>query len=247
MRRIAIWTAKGGTGKTTAALNLGAALALAGSRILLVDLDAQASLTRGLGIEPADGILGVMRGDGDFDALVQATKIERLDVVPGGPEMARAEKALVGEPGAEKLLDLALDRLPRRRWDVVILDCPPGVSIVSVGALVAAGEHLAPIDPTPYSVAGLSDALELAEAVRKRLNPKLSVSRILLSRVPRTRAARLTGEGLRGKLGDRVLRSEIPERAAVVDAAALRQPVVTFDAESPAAVAFRELAEEIHR
>jgi chromosome partitioning protein len=247
MRRIAVWTAKGGTGKTTAALNLGAALALAGVRVLLVDLDAQATLTRGLGLEPADGILAAMRGEGVLGALVQATKIGGLDVIPGGPEMARAEKALVGEPGAEKLLALALERLPRRRWDVVLLDCPPGVSIVSVGALVAAGEHLAPIDPTPYSVAGLSDALELAEAVRKRLNPKLAPSRILLSRVPRTRAARLTSEGLREKLGDRVLRVEIPERAAVVDAAALHQPIVTFAPDSPAAAAFRELAEEIRR
>lgn len=247
MRRIAVWTAKGGTGKTTVAVNVGAALALAGERVLLVDLDAQASATRGLGLEPADGLLDAIRGERELLELVQPTKITGLDIIAGGPELARAERALVGEAGAERLLALALDRLPRRRWGVVVLDCPPGVSIVTVGALVASGEHLAVIDPSPYSVAGLSDALELADAVRKRLNTKLSPSRILLSRVPRTRAARLTSDGLRVKLGDRVLGAEIPERAGVVEAAAMRESIVTFDPESAPAAAFRELAKELRR
>ena len=237
---LALWTAKGGTGKTTVAANLAAVLAERG-RVLLVDLDAQASASRALGIAPADGLLDALRGEEPLAELVVAA-FEGLDVVPGGPGLARAERLLAAEAGAETLLRSALESV---NYSAVVLDCPPGVSTLSVGALVAATLHLAPISPDPLSVAGLTDALVLADAVRSRLNAKLSPSRVLLSRVPRTRAARLTGEGLRERLGSRVLTAEIPERAVVVESTARRVPVVHHAPESPVSLALRALALEV--
>ncbi len=245
MRRVALWTAKGGTGKTTVAINLAAALAERGRRVLLLDLDAQASATRALGETPANGLLDALRGTTSLESLVTKTQVSGVSCIRGGPELARAERALASEAGAEKLLALALEALPSRRWDALLCDCGPGVTVLSVSALAAMRLHIAPIDPSPFSVAGLADALELADAVRARLNPKLAPTRILVSRLPRTRAGRLTTEGLRERFGKRVYRAEIPERAVVVEAAGSRAPLVTYAPDAPVTEAFRALAKEV--
>ncbi len=238
---VAVWSSKGGLGKSVTAVNVAAVLAERG-RVLLVDLDAQSSASRALGVAPADGLLDALRGEVDLAELVVAAACEGLDVVPGGSGLARAERLLAAEAGAETLLRSALEGV---RYSAVVLDCGPGVSTLSVGALVAATLHLAPVPPDPLSVAGLADALALADAVRERLNAKLAPSRVLLSRVPRTRAARLTSEGLRERLGARVLAAEIPERAVVVESLARRIPVVHYAPESPPALAFRAVVEEV--
>jgi len=237
---VALWTAKGGTGKTTVATNLAALLGKRG-RVLLVDLDAQASASVAVGVAPANGLLEALRGEIPLADLVEPT-FDWLDVVPGGPELANAERVLAAEPGAETLLRSALEG---DEYSAVVLDCPPGLSTLSIGALAAATVHIAPIAPDPLSVAGLAQALSVADTVRSRLNSKLPPSRVLLSRVPRTRAARLTGEGLRERLGARVLAAEIPERAVVVESIALRVPVVHHAPRSPVALAFEALAEEV--
>jgi len=237
---VALWTAKGGTGKTTVATNLAALLGQRG-RVLLVDLDSQASASVSVGVAPADGLLKALLGEIPLADLIEPT-FDWLDVVPGGRELANAERVLSEEIGAETLLRAALKRV---QYSAVVLDCPPGVSTLSIGALAAATVHIAPIAPDPLSVAGLADTLKVADNVRSRLNSKLPPSRVLLSRVPRTRAARLTSDGLRERLGARVLTTEIPERAVVVESIALRTPVVLHAPQSPVALAFEALAEEV--
>jgi len=238
---VALWTAKGGTGKTTVATNLAALLGRRG-RVLLVDLDAQASASVAVGVAPANGLLDALRGKVPLADLIEPT-FDWLDVVPGGPELVDAELELAKEFGIETLLR---DALKGVEYSAVVLDCPPGLSRpLSIGALAAATIHIAPIAPDPLSVAGLADALQVADTVRSRLNSKLPPSRVLLSRVPRTRAARLTGDGLRERLGARVLAAEIPERAVVVESIALRVPVVHHAPQSPVALAFEALAEEV--
>ena len=246
MRRIAIWAAKGGTGKTTATLNLAAVLAQRGKRVLLADLDPQATATRGLRVEPEAGLLDLLLDQGDLgERIVQVPDVQNLYLLPGSPYAASAERQHAGEAGAERLLALALGRL--RRYDLVLLDCPPGVGILVVSALAAATEHVAPVDPAPFAVAGLSYPLAVADTVRQRLNPKLARTRVLLSRVARTRAARETVAGLRQRLGDRVLATEIPERAVVVEATAAKQPVVSYAPDHPVAEAFVALARELEK
>jgi chromosome partitioning protein len=243
-RTIAFWTAKGGTGKTTAAVNVAAAIASRGHRTLLVDLDAQASATRSLGIEPRDGMLEALRTDAGVHELVVGTGTSHLDIVPAGPDLSRAERILGAEPGAETLLRAALRRVS---YPWTVIDCPPGVGVLAIGALVASDTHVAVVEPNPLAVAGLQDALELADAVRSRLNEELSPSRVCFQRVPRTRAARLTMEGLREALGDRIYDTHIPERAIAVEAAAARQPVTTYAPDSPVAESFQLLAREVMR
>jgi chromosome partitioning protein len=241
-RTIALWAAKGGTGKTTAAVNVAAAIASRGHRTLLVDLDAQASATRSLGVEPRDGSLDAIRTGEGLRELVFGTGTSHLDLVPAGPELSRAERILGAEPGAETLLRAALRRVS---YPWVIIDCPPGVGVLAIGALVASDTHVAVVDPSPLAVASLQDAFELADAVRARLNEDLTPSRVLFQRVPRTIAARLTIEGLREVLGELVYDTAIPERAVAVEAAAAREPVITYAPESAVAQAFRLLALEI--
>lgn len=245
MRTVALYTSKGGTGKSTVAANLAAALAARGRRVLVLDVDAQASASRLLGVEPSEGLLDVLRAGQGLEGLVQKTPLEGVELVAGSAELSRAERVLGREPGAERLLAVALEALPRRRWEFLLVDCPPGVGLLSVGALAAVHEHLAPVEPSFLAVAGLGDALALSDAIRARLNPKLGPTRLLLSRVARTRAARLTSEGLREKFGALVLQASIPERAVVVEASARRSPVVTHAPASAAAAAFRALAEEV--
>jgi chromosome partitioning protein len=213
--------------------------------MLVVDLDAQASATQLLGASPGEGLLEAVRAGSGLAELATKTPLERIELVAGGPELARAERVLANEIGAKRLLARAVKSLPRQRWDYVLLDCAPGLSVLSVGALAASHEHVAPVDPSPLTLAGLGEALELVDAVRFQLNPRLWPTRLLLSRVPRTRTARLTAEGLRERFGERVFETVIPERAAVVEASARRLPVVVYAPESPVAKAFRALAEEL--
>ena len=240
-----IWGAKGGTAKTSSAINLAAALANPRRRVLLIDFDPQATATKGLGLEPANGFLGVLLGEARAADRVQPVQgLTGLDLLPGSPDLAGAERRLANETGAERLLAVALAPLVRR-YSVVLIDTGPGVNVLSVAALAAADLHLAPIMPQPYAVGSLPDTLAVAGRVRERLNRRLGQTRIALCAVTRSRVVRDTVEGLRQRFGRQVTRAEIPSSAIMLTAAARRVPVVTLRPDSPASLAYRALAREL--
>jgi len=183
MRRIAIWSAKGGTGKTTVTANLAVALARRGRRVLLLDLDPQACLLRTFGEEAAEALHPIMIGRARLSECVRPTELAGLHLVAASPELDTEEHLHTLGPGAEQLLDQSLDELDPVHWDLLLLDCPPGVNRLAVSALVAAREHLAPVEPLPLSIGTLAATLDLAEAVRRRPDGELARTRILLSRV----------------------------------------------------------------
>ncbi|MDJ0867995.1 MAG: ParA family protein [Myxococcota bacterium] len=246
MRVISFWTGKGGSGKTTCAVQLAAALAECGWRVLVVDLDPSAGSTLLLGELPEPGLLDAMRGDLPLGEIAVPTGVAGVSLVPAGPDLARAEALLRTGPDRTERVAIAIDSLRDRGddWDFVLLDCAAGAGLLALGTLVAAHEHVAVIDPRPLSVLGLGDTVALADLARERLNPDLAVSRVLLSRVPRGTASRTTRSHLRVRHGDRVLRSEIPECAGLVEASWKREPVIDFAPEAPSARAFRALAVE---
>ena len=241
MHRIAIWSGKGGSGKTTTAINLAAAIAERGGAVLMLDLDGQASLTRALGISPDNGLLDAIREGSGLEDLARPTPINGAKLVPAGPELDQAERILAAEVGADRLLAHSIEKTPSPDW--LLIDCAPGVSTLTVSALVTARLHLAPIDARPISAATLGDTLALADGIRSRIHQDL-ITRIAITRTARTRASSGVTEGIRAKFAD-VLTTEIPERAAVVDASAMRVSVLEADPENAASVAYRALASEI--
>ncbi len=180
-RRIAILNQKGGVGKTTTAANLGAALAKSGSRVLLIDLDPQGHLSLHFGVELQDGELGV------YDVLTQATPLldtahqvqERLTLIPADIDLAGAESELVSVTGREVLLREAVDAVADD-FDYMLIDCPPSLGILAINALVACNEVIIPLQAQFFALQGLSKLLETMSLVRKRINPQLIVSGVVL-------------------------------------------------------------------
>jgi chromosome partitioning protein len=245
MRVISFWTGKGGSGKTTCSVQLAATLAERGARVLVVDLDPLAGATELLGELPEPGIMDVLRGDLSLADLAMDTTTPGVALVPAGPELARTERLLAGEPHRHERLAIALEEVAADAWDVVVLDAAPGLGLLAVSTLVAAREHVAVIDPRPLSAVCLAETLATADAVRARLNAGLGDSRVLLSRVPATPASAETAVGLRRSFRQRVLGTVIPECVSVVEASARHEPVVSFAPDSPAGRAFADLSREL--
>jgi len=247
MRRIAIWSAKGGSGKTTITTYLAGALARRGRRVLLLDLDPQACLLRNFGEEAAESLHPIMTGRARLAECVRPTELAGLHLVAASADLDTEEHLHALGPGAEQLLDHCLDELDPQHWDLLLLDCPPGVNRLAVSALVAAEEHLAPVEPLPLSVGTLSATLGLAEAVRSRANGELADTRILLSRVdPREPAAPAVQE-LRESHRAAVLETTIPSLRNLGDATARFDPVLCRKLRDPAIRAFDALASELLR
>jgi len=181
VRRIAIINQKGGVGKTTTAVNLGAALSRAGQRVLLIDLDPQAHLTMHTGLEPAS------QTPGTYDMLVQSLPVERakqpilegLEVVPSHIDLAAAEIELVGVVGREVILRDIL-RSSEPAWDFVLMDCPPSLGVLTLNGLTAADEVFIPLQPHFLALQGMGKLLETVQLVRQRISPEVVVSGIIL-------------------------------------------------------------------
>jgi chromosome partitioning protein len=249
-RVITIANQKGGVGKTTTAVNLAAALAMHGSRVLVVDLDPQGNASTALDIEHHSGITSV------YDVLVDEQPLSsvvrpvsgfsHLYCAPAAIDLAGAEIELVPLVARESRLSRSLAGYDASNLDYIFIDCPPSLGLLTVNALVAAPEVLIPIQCEYYALEGLEQLLRTIDLVRSHLNQALSVTTILLTMYDgRTRLATQVAEDVRTHFGDVVLQTIIPRSVRVSEAPSYGQSVITYDPASSGAVAYSEAAREL--
>ena len=249
-RVMAIANQKGGVGKTTTAVNLGAALAELGLRVLVVDLDPQGNATTGLGINSRNldqSIYDVLLRDVALDDCIEPTSLRNLFVAPATIELAGAEIELVPAFSRELRLRRAIDEV-RDDFDFVLIDCPPSLGLLTVNGLAAADEVLVPIQCEYYALEGLGQLLRNVNLVQANLNPRLEVSTIVLTMYDaRTKLAEQVTREVRRHFGAKVCRNVVPRTVRLSEAPSFGQPVTLFDPTSRGSIAYRELAKEVHR
>jgi chromosome partitioning protein len=247
-RRFAIANQKGGVGKTTTAVNLGAALAELDYRVLVVDLDPQGNATTGLGINARNldaSIYDVILHDVPIEDVIEPTTLRNLFAVPATIDLAGAEIELVPVFSRELRLRRALENVAAD-FDYILIDCPPSLGLLTVNGLAAASEVIVPIQCEYYALEGLGQLLRNVGLVQSNLNPELEVSTIILTMYDaRTRLAEQVVEEVRRHFGDRVCHNVVPRTVRLSEAPSFGQPIVVFDSSSRGAIAYRELAKEV--
>jgi chromosome partitioning protein len=248
-RVMAVANQKGGVGKTTTAINVGAALAELGQRVLLVDLDPQANASTGLGIETRGletSMYHVLMQDVPIENCIEPTDIKGLFVAPASLDLAGAEIELVPAFSRETRLRRALDAV-LEQFDYVLIDCPPSLGLLTVNGLSAAQEVLVPIQCEYYALEGLGQLLRNVDLVRRNLNPSLHVGTIVCVMYDaRTKLADQVVSEVREHFGDKVVRTVVPRSVRLSEAPSYGQPITTFDPRSRGALAYRDVAKEIH-
>jgi chromosome partitioning protein len=246
-RVIAIANQKGGVGKTTTAVNLGAALAEAGFRVLVVDLDPQGNASTGLGINPRDvetSVYDVIMTDAPALDCVEPTSLKNLFVLPATIDLAGAEIELVSAFSRELKLRRALDAV-RPEYDIILIDCPPSLGLLTVNGLAAADDVIVPVQSEYYALEGLGQLLKNVAMVRS-LNPTLDVRGIVLTmHDSRTKLAEQVESEVRQHFGARVYKTVVPRTVRLSEAPSFGQPIIVFDPTSRGATAYRELAKEV--
>lgn len=247
-RVLAIANQKGGVGKTTTAINLGACLAELGYRTLVVDLDPQGNASTGLGIDTrglASSMYDVLLHEAPLEDTVEPTALKNLFVAPASLDLAGAEIELVPAFSREMRLKRAIESV-LDGYDFVLIDCPPSLGLLTINAMSAAGEVLVPIQCEYYALEGVGQLLRNVELVKKSLNPRLEVSTIVLVMYDgRTKLADQVVNEVRNHFGDRVCKMIVPRNVRLSEAPSYGQPIIAFDPGSRGAVAYRELAKEI--
>jgi chromosome partitioning protein len=258
-RIVVVANQKGGVGKTTTTVNMAAALAQLGQRVLVIDLDPQGNASTAFSVDHQRG------APSTYDALVDGEElaglaspvpgVPRLDVVPATIDLAGAEIELVSVVARENRLRRAIVAHPRvgtaaeageDRYDYLFVDCPPSLGLLTLNALVAGDEMLIPIQAEYYALEGLGQLLETVEMVKAHLNPRLVVSTILVTMYDgRTRLASGVAAEVREHFGDQVLRTSIPRSVRVSEAPSYGQTVMTYDPASPGALSYLEAAREV--
>jgi chromosome partitioning protein len=248
-RIIAMANQKGGVGKTTTTISLGAALVECGMKVLLVDFDPQGGCALGLGIEPASLPLSI------YDALLDrqcnvedvlvGTRVDNLDLLPANIDLAAAELMLVQEVAREQSLMRVLAPL-RVKYDFILIDCPPSLGLLTINALTAADGVIVPLECEYYALRGMGQLMDSIEKIKERLNPRLQVDGIVATMFDgRTLHGREVLERVREAFGARLFETVVRKTIRFAEAPVAGEPITTYATNSPGAHAYRKLAKEV--
>ncbi|WP_461244263.1 ParA family protein [Secundilactobacillus muriivasis] len=245
---IALANQKGGVGKTTTAVNLGAGLANLGSRVLLVDIDAQGNATSGVGIAKSvinKDIYDVLVNEDPIADVILHTEHQGLDIAPATIQLSGAEIELTAQIARETRLMGALKAI-EDQYDFILIDCPPSLGLLTINAFTASNSILIPVQSEYYALEGLSQLLNTIQLVRKHFNPDLKIEGVLLTMYDaRTNLGRQVNEEVQKYFKDKVYQTIIPRNVRLSEAPSHGMPIMDYDAKSTGAIVYTELAKEV--
>ena len=247
-RIIAIANQKGGVGKTTTSINLSSCIAAKGKKVLVVDIDPQGNTTSGYGIEKNDldnTIYELMLGDCSIEDCIIKDVIENISILPSNVNLAAAEIELIGVDKKEYILKNEIDWV-KDRYDYIIIDCPPSLSLLTVNAMTTADSVLVPIQCEYYALEGLSQLIHTVNLVKERLNPNLEMEGVVFTMYDsRTNLSAQVVENVKSHLNQKVYRTVIPRNIRLAEAPSYGQPINIYDPKSAGAESYPALAEAV--
>ena len=247
-RIIAVANQKGGVGKSTTAINLSACLAEKGKKVLAIDMDPQGNTTSGFGVDKngiENTLYELLLGEAETKDTIVKDVVENLDLIPSNINLSGAEIELVGIDDKEFILKGITDKL-RRKYDYIILDCPPSLNMLTINALTAATSVLVPIQCEYYALEGLSQLIHTIDLVKERLNKRLKMEGVVFTMSDaRTNLSLQVVENVKENLNQNIYKTIIPRNVRLAEAPSYGQPINIYDPRSAGAESYRLLAEEV--